>query len=61
MERGGPVEVMSPTCPFGKYSGRTLRWIRFNDYSYFRWLLENNARMGRLWSEYVELVGQSEK
>ena len=24
--------------PFGKYKGKTLKWIYFNDKSYFKWL-----------------------
>ena len=39
---------------FGKYKGRTVQWIRDNDASYLRWLLDNvNFRQTEL-EEAVE-------
>jgi hypothetical protein len=41
-------EPDSPTLGFGKYRGRSVRWIVENDPSYVEWLLEKAKNIGPL-------------
>lgn len=50
----------SYVMPWGKFKGRTIRWIRGKDEGYFQWLLNNefvDTNCKRLKSELLSLAG----
>lgn len=41
---------------YGKYSGKTLRWVFENDYDYINWCLENlkDKKLLKIITEYID-------